>query len=170
MNYLKTAILLAGLTALFMGVGYLIGGQAGAMLALLVAAAMNLFTYWNEGHGVRDLIGLERIRHHGHGAERVQHRLLRIAVGHAVDLMTRSGQARHQFLADRSRRTCNKHPHPALLQSGIVLTPIDEPAAPTVTPPSTSGTRSAGRGVRHRKGATGRGPRRGDPREPWVVG
>ncbi len=29
MNYLKTAILLAGLTALFMGVGYLIGGQGG---------------------------------------------------------------------------------------------------------------------------------------------
>ena len=28
MNYLRTAILLAGLTALFMGVGYLIGGQA----------------------------------------------------------------------------------------------------------------------------------------------
>ena len=28
MNYLRTAILLAGLTALFMGVGYLIGGQS----------------------------------------------------------------------------------------------------------------------------------------------
>jgi hypothetical protein len=46
MNYVRTAILLAGLTALFMGVGYLIGGQAGAMIALLVAAAMNLFSYW----------------------------------------------------------------------------------------------------------------------------
>ena len=34
MNYLRTAILLAGLTALFMGVGYLIGGQSGAMIAL----------------------------------------------------------------------------------------------------------------------------------------
>jgi hypothetical protein len=30
MNYLRTAILLAGLTALFMGVGYLIGGAGGA--------------------------------------------------------------------------------------------------------------------------------------------
>ena len=28
MNYLRTAMLLAGLTALFMGVGYLIGGRA----------------------------------------------------------------------------------------------------------------------------------------------
>ena len=47
MNYFRTAVLLAGLTALFMGVGYLIGGQTGAMLALIVAAGMNIFTYWN---------------------------------------------------------------------------------------------------------------------------
>jgi len=43
MNYLRTAILLAGLTALFMGVGYLIGGGSGAMIALLFAGATNLF-------------------------------------------------------------------------------------------------------------------------------
>jgi heat shock protein HtpX len=47
MNYVRTAILLAGLTALFMGVGYLIGGQAGAVIALVVAGAMNLIGYWN---------------------------------------------------------------------------------------------------------------------------
>ena len=47
MNYLRTAILLAGLTALFMGVGYIVGGPNGAIIALLVAAAMNVFTYWN---------------------------------------------------------------------------------------------------------------------------
>ena len=34
MNYFRTAILLAGLTALFMGVGYLIGGASGAVIAL----------------------------------------------------------------------------------------------------------------------------------------
>ena len=45
MNYVRTAILLAGLTALFMGVGFLIGGQAGAMIALVIAAGMNLFGY-----------------------------------------------------------------------------------------------------------------------------
>ena len=33
MSYFKTAILLAGLTALFMGVGYLIGGAGGAVAA-----------------------------------------------------------------------------------------------------------------------------------------
>src|SRR5262249_60815892 len=42
MNPLRTAVLLAGLTALFMGVGYLIGGGSGAVIALLVAAGMNL--------------------------------------------------------------------------------------------------------------------------------
>ena len=61
MNYLKTAILLAGLTALFMGVGYLIGGQAGAMLALLVAAAMNLFTYWNADKMVLSMNGAKEV-------------------------------------------------------------------------------------------------------------
>jgi hypothetical protein len=45
MNYVRTAILLAGLTALFMGVGYLIGGEAGALIAFFVAAAMNLISY-----------------------------------------------------------------------------------------------------------------------------
>ena len=35
MNSLRTVILLAGLTALFLGVGYLIGGSGGAMIAPL---------------------------------------------------------------------------------------------------------------------------------------
>ena len=47
MNYIRTAMLLAGMTALFMGVGFMIGGQTGMMIALLVAAAMNVFSYWN---------------------------------------------------------------------------------------------------------------------------
>ncbi|WP_181701283.1 zinc metalloprotease HtpX [Chthonobacter albigriseus] len=47
MNILKTAMLLAALTALFMGVGYLIGGNQGMVIAFVVAAAMNLFSYWN---------------------------------------------------------------------------------------------------------------------------
>jgi heat shock protein HtpX len=42
MNYLRTAILFAGLTALFMAVGYLLGGAGGALVAFLSAAALNL--------------------------------------------------------------------------------------------------------------------------------
>ncbi|MFK0297835.1 zinc metalloprotease HtpX [Brevundimonas sp. NPDC090276] len=47
MNHLKTFALLAVMTALFMGIGYLIGGATGMVIALLVAAGMNLFSYWN---------------------------------------------------------------------------------------------------------------------------
>jgi hypothetical protein len=34
MNYFRTMLLLAAMTALFMGVGYLIGGQGGLLIAL----------------------------------------------------------------------------------------------------------------------------------------
>jgi len=47
MNFMRTAMLLASLTAIFMGVGYLIGGSGGMMIAFFMAAAMNLFSYWN---------------------------------------------------------------------------------------------------------------------------
>ncbi len=47
MNIMRTAMLLAAMTALFMGVGYLIGGTGGMLIALVVAAGMNLFSYWN---------------------------------------------------------------------------------------------------------------------------
>ena len=47
MNGFKTLMLLAAMTALFMGLGYTFGGYGGAMIALVAAAAMNLFTFWN---------------------------------------------------------------------------------------------------------------------------
>jgi heat shock protein HtpX len=46
MNFARTAMLLAFMTALFMGVGYLIGGQAGMLIALVAAAGMNIFSWW----------------------------------------------------------------------------------------------------------------------------
>lgn len=61
MNYFRTAILLAAMTALFMAVGAVIGGQAGMMIAFLVAMAMNAFSYWNSDkmvlrmHGAREV-------------------------------------------------------------------------------------------------------------------
>jgi len=47
MSFFRTMLLLAALTALFMGLGYTIGGSGGATIALVVAAGMNFFTYWN---------------------------------------------------------------------------------------------------------------------------
>ena len=45
-NLMKTAILMAAITALFMAIGSLIGGQTGMMVALVVAVGMNFFSYW----------------------------------------------------------------------------------------------------------------------------
>ncbi|MBB5206236.1 heat shock protein HtpX [Inhella inkyongensis] len=45
-NLMKTAILMAAITALFMVCGQLLGGQTGMMLALLFALGMNFFSYW----------------------------------------------------------------------------------------------------------------------------
>ncbi len=61
MNYMRTAILLAGLTALFMGVGYLIGGGNGAFIALLIAGATNLFAYWNSDRLVLSTYGAQEV-------------------------------------------------------------------------------------------------------------
>ncbi len=47
MNTMRTAMLLAFMTALFMGVGFLIGGRGGMMIAFVIAAGMNFFSYWN---------------------------------------------------------------------------------------------------------------------------
>lgn len=61
MNYLRTAILLAGLTALFMVVGFAIGGRGGMMIAFLVAAGMNLFSYWNADKLVLRMYGAREV-------------------------------------------------------------------------------------------------------------
>ncbi len=45
-NLMKTAILMAAITALFMLLGRMLGGPSGMMLALVVALGMNFFSYW----------------------------------------------------------------------------------------------------------------------------
>ncbi len=47
MNHIKTFMLLAALTALFVGVGYLIGGPTGMIVAFGFALVGNLISYWN---------------------------------------------------------------------------------------------------------------------------
>ncbi len=45
-NLMKTAILMAAITGLFMAIGSVMGGQSGMMIALAIAIAMNFFSYW----------------------------------------------------------------------------------------------------------------------------
>ena len=47
MNIVKTGMLLAALTALFLGVGYVIGGTGGMLIALVFAIGTNAYAYWN---------------------------------------------------------------------------------------------------------------------------
>lgn len=61
MNYLKTAILLAGMTGLFLAVGYLIGGEGGMLIAFLVALGMNAFAYWNSDKMVLRAYGAQEV-------------------------------------------------------------------------------------------------------------
>lgn len=61
MNYAKTALLLAALTALFMGVGYLIGGAGGMMLAFVFAVGTNAWAFWQSDKMVLKMHGAEPI-------------------------------------------------------------------------------------------------------------
>ncbi|MEO1038983.1 MAG: zinc metalloprotease HtpX [Pseudomonadota bacterium] len=60
-NGLRTFILIAAMTALFVGVGFMIGGPGGAAIAFVIAAGMNFFAYWNADkmvlrmHGAREI-------------------------------------------------------------------------------------------------------------------
>jgi heat shock protein HtpX len=47
MNFFRTMLLLAAMTALFMAIGFAIGGGPGMTIAFLIAAGMNLFAFWN---------------------------------------------------------------------------------------------------------------------------
>ena len=45
-NWVKTFILMAAITALFGAVGGALGGKGGMLIALLMAAGMNIYAYW----------------------------------------------------------------------------------------------------------------------------
>jgi heat shock protein HtpX len=61
MNMVKTGMLLAAMTALFMGIGFMLGGEAGMLLALLFAGGMNLFAYWNSDKMVLRMYGAREV-------------------------------------------------------------------------------------------------------------
>jgi heat shock protein HtpX len=63
-NWLKTAILMAAIVALFGAVGMLLGGERGMLIALLFAGAMNLFAYWNSDKIVLRMYHAQEVDEH----------------------------------------------------------------------------------------------------------
>lgn len=61
MNPLKTWLLLAGLTALFGVIGFALAGPTGMLIALGIAVAMNVFSYYNSDKMVLRMYGAQRI-------------------------------------------------------------------------------------------------------------
>lgn len=75
MNYTKTALLLAAMTGLFLAIGFALGGEQGMLIALVVAAGLNVFSYWNSDklvlrmHGARQVTPEEAPKFHSMVAE-----------------------------------------------------------------------------------------------------
>jgi len=61
MNGFRTTILLAALTALVVWIGHMVGGPNGAVLALVMAGAMNFFSYWFSDKIVLKMYGAQEI-------------------------------------------------------------------------------------------------------------
>src|SRR5215475_2623324 len=57
MPYLRTILLLALLTGLFLVIGDLVAGRQGMIIAFFAALAMNLFAYWNSDRMVLRMYG-----------------------------------------------------------------------------------------------------------------
>ncbi len=64
MNYFKTTILLAAMTGLFLAVGYLMAGEAGMLIAFVIAIAMNAFSFWNSDKMVLRMHGAQEVDAH----------------------------------------------------------------------------------------------------------
>lgn len=61
MGTAKTFILLAAMTAIFMAIGFLVGGTGGMIVAFVVAAAMNVFAWWNSDKLVLRMQGAQEV-------------------------------------------------------------------------------------------------------------
>ena len=61
MNYVKTGLLLAVLTGIFVALGGLIGGTTGMVIAFVIAAGMNMFSLWQSDRMVLGMYGAEEV-------------------------------------------------------------------------------------------------------------
>ncbi len=96
MNYLRTTILLAGLDGPVHGRRLSDRRPTGAMIALVIAAAMNLFSYWNSDRMVLSM----------HGAQEVDHTTAPDLVDLVAGLAERAGLPMPRvFIMDNPSRT-----------------------------------------------------------------
>src|SRR5919106_592599 len=86
------------------------------------------------GHGLGHRLGIERVGHHRAPAQLPNQLLLGLAAGHAGDLVPALDELRNELLTDRARRAGNEHLHGHLLSTKSSAHPLDETAAPPVTP------------------------------------
>ena len=77
----RTFMLLAAMTALFLGAGFLLGGEGGMLIALVIAVGMNVFAYWNSDKMVLRM----------HNARHVDERSAPELVGIVRQLASRAG-------------------------------------------------------------------------------
>ncbi len=63
-NLAKTAILMAAITALFIVVGGMLGGEEGMLIALLIAIGMNFFSYWFSDTMVLRMTNAQQVDEH----------------------------------------------------------------------------------------------------------
>lgn len=61
MSYTRTALLLAGMTGLFLAIGFMIGGESGMMIAFIFALGMNIFSYWNSDKVLLRMYGARQV-------------------------------------------------------------------------------------------------------------
>ncbi|GHF14886.1 protease HtpX [Kordiimonas sediminis] len=59
MSMMRTAMLMAAMTALFLVIGFMLGGTTGVVFALLFALGMNAFAYWNSDKMVLRMHGAQ---------------------------------------------------------------------------------------------------------------
>ncbi|MDP3742954.1 MAG: zinc metalloprotease HtpX [Methylotenera sp.] len=60
-NWLKTTVLMAAIVALFGTVGAALGGASGMMIALMLAAAINIYAYWFSDRAVLKMYGAQEV-------------------------------------------------------------------------------------------------------------
>src|SRR5271154_1370432 len=61
MNTMRTGLLMAGLTGLFLAAGFLAGGEPGMLIAFVFAAGSNLFAYWNSDKVLLSMYGAQPV-------------------------------------------------------------------------------------------------------------